>query len=167
LADPNAEWPERNDVTDDEWMQEALALADRAASLGEVPVGCVLVDGEGRKVAEGHNLRETNADPTAHAEIVAIRSAAGKLNSWRLEGHTLFVTLEPCAMCAGALVNARMARVVWGCDDPKAGACSSLFSIGQDPRLNHRFVMTRGVLETECADRLKRFFAALRAQGKK
>ena len=159
--------PEEVDVTDDEWMREALALADLAASLGEVPVGCVLVDAAGNKVAESHNLRETDADPTAHAEIVAIRAAAKKLNSWRLEGHTLFVTLEPCAMCAGALVNARIARVVWGCDDPKAGACSSLFSIGQDPRLNHRFAMTRGVLELDCADRLKRFFGALRAQGKK
>lgn len=154
-------------MTDDEWMREALAEADRAASLGEVPVGCVLVDASGAKVASAHNLRETDADPTAHAEVVAVRAAAKALGSWRLEGHTLFVTLEPCVMCAGALVNARVARVVWGCDDPKAGACATLFSIGQDTRLNHRFATTRGVLETECADRLKRFFAALRAQGKK
>ncbi|MBX3258346.1 MAG: tRNA adenosine(34) deaminase TadA [Labilithrix sp.] len=154
-------------MTDDDWMREALAEADRAASLGEVPVGCVLVDAAGVKVASAHNLRETDADPTAHAEIVAIRAAAKALDSWRLEGHTLFVTLEPCVMCAGALVNARVARVVWGCDDPKAGACATLFSIGQDARLNHRFATTRGVLEGECADRLKRFFAALRAQGKK
>ncbi len=154
-------------MTDDDWMREALAEADRAASLGEVPVGCVLVDAAGAKVASAHNLRETDADPTAHAEVVAIRAAARALGSWRLEGHTLFVTLEPCVMCAGALVNARVARVVWGCDDPKAGACATLFSIGQDTRLNHRFATTRGVLETDCADRLKRFFAALRAQGKK
>ncbi|MBX3201205.1 MAG: tRNA adenosine(34) deaminase TadA [Labilithrix sp.] len=154
-------------MTDDDWMREALAEADRAASLGEVPVGCVLVDAAGAKVASAHNLRETDADPTAHAEVVAVRAAAKALGSWRLEGHTLFVTLEPCVMCAGALVNARVARVVWGCDDPKAGACATLFSIGQDTRLNHRFATTRGVLETECADRLKRFFAALRAQGKK
>ncbi|MBX3209857.1 MAG: tRNA adenosine(34) deaminase TadA [Labilithrix sp.] len=154
-------------MTDDDWMREALAEADRAASLGEVPVGCVLVDAGGARVAAGHNLRETDADPTAHAEVVAIRAAAKALGSWRLEGHTLFVTLEPCVMCAGALVNARIARVVWGCDDPKAGACATLFSIGQDTRLNHRFTTTRGVLEAECADRLKRFFAALRAQGKK
>ncbi|MBX3217161.1 MAG: tRNA adenosine(34) deaminase TadA [Labilithrix sp.] len=154
-------------MTDDDWMREALAEADRAASLGEVPVGCVLVDAAGAKVASAHNLRETDADPTAHAEVVAIRAAARALGSWRLEGHTLFVTLEPCVMCAGALVNARVARVVWGCDDPKAGACATLFSIGQDTRLNHRFATTRGVLEAECADRLKRFFAALRAQGKK
>lgn len=147
-------------------MQEALALADRAAEVGEVPVGCVLIDAEGNKVASSHNLRETEGDPTAHAEIVAIRSAARARGAWRLEGHTLYVTLEPCAMCAGALVNARVARVVWGCDDPKAGACVSLFSIGQDPRLNHRFATTGGVRGAECADRLKRFFAALRAQAK-
>jgi tRNA(adenine34) deaminase len=154
-------------VTDDEWMLEALTEADRAASLGEVPVGCVLVDAAGLKVASGYNLRETDHDPTAHAEIVAIRSAARARGTWRLEGHTLYVTLEPCVMCAGALVNARISRVVWGCDDPKAGACVTLFTIGQDARLNHRYTLTRGVLETECAERLKRFFASLRAQGKK
>ncbi len=152
---------------DESWMREALVEADRAASRGEVPVGCVLVDASGARVASGHNLRETDADPTAHAEIVAVRAAARALGSWRLEGHTLYVTLEPCVMCAGALVNARIARVVWGCDDPKAGACTTLFTIGQDTRLNHRFAVTRGVLEVDCADRLKRFFAALRAQGKK
>lgn len=158
--------PARN-VTDEEWMREALFEADLAASIGEVPVGCVLVDAAGKKVAASHNLRETDADPTAHAEIVAIRAAARAQSSWRLEGHTLYVTLEPCVMCAGALVNARVARVVWGCDDPKAGGCTTLYQIGQDPRLNHRFTMTRGVLETESADRLKRFFASLRARGKK
>jgi tRNA(adenine34) deaminase len=156
-----------SETRDDEWMREALAEADRAGSLGEVPVGCVLVDAGGRAVASGHNLRETERDPTAHAEIVAIRAAARALGSWRLEGHTLYVTLEPCVMCAGALVNARVARVVWGCDDPKAGACKTLFAVGQDPRLNHRFAVTRGVLELECQGRLKRFFASLRAQGKK
>ncbi len=148
-------------------MLEALGEADRAASLGEVPVGCVLVDAGGARVATGHNLRETEQDPTAHAELVAIREGARVKRSWRLEGCTLYVTLEPCAMCAGALVHARVARVVWGCDDPKGGACRTLFTIGQDPRLNHRFVMTPGVLADDCADRLKRFFAALRAQGKK
>jgi tRNA(adenine34) deaminase len=152
---------------DTEWMQAALAEADRAAAKGEVPVGAVLVSATGEIVATGHNLRETEADPTAHAEIVAIRAAAHARRSWRLDGTTLYVTLEPCAMCAGAMVNARIDRVVWGCDDPKAGACTSLFTIGQDTRLNHRFTITRGVLEGECADRLKRFFAALRAQGKK
>ena len=149
------------------WMREALAEADVAASLGEVPIGCVIVDADGAELARGHNLRETDADPSAHAEIVAVRSAAKKLSSWRLEGCTLYVTLEPCPMCAGALVNARMKRVVWGCDDPKAGAVTTMFGIGTDPRLNHRFAIEKGVLADECADRLKRFFAALRAQGKK
>jgi tRNA(adenine34) deaminase len=154
-------------TTDEHWMREALALADRGVALREVPVGCVVVDADGRRVGAAHNLRETEADPTAHAEIVAIRAAARERRSWRLEGCTLYVTLEPCVMCAGALVNARVARVVWGCDDPKAGACATLFTIGQDTRLNHRFAITRGVLETECADRLRQFFAVLRAQGKK
>ncbi len=153
--------------SDEARMHQALALADQAAHLGEVPVGCVLFDAEGRLVAAAHNLRETSSDPTAHAEIVAMRAAAQALGSWRLEGHTLYVTLEPCAMCAGALVNARIARVVWGCDDPKAGACVTLFSIGQDARLNHRFAITKGVLESECAERLRSFFSALRAQSKR
>lgn len=148
-------------------MREALAEADVAASLGEVPVGSVIVAPDGRELARGHNLRETENDSTAHAEIVAIRAASKALGTWRLEGCTLFVTLEPCPMCAGALVNARIARVVWGCDDPKAGACATLYQIGTDPRLNHRFAITRGVLDVDCADRLKKFFAALRAQGKK
>jgi len=148
-------------------MREALGEADRASSLGEVPVGAVVVDASGQRVSTGYNLRETEADPTAHAEIVAIRAAARTMRSWRLEGCTLYVTLEPCVMCAGALVNARIARVVWGCDDPKAGACTTLFTIGADARLNHRFPMTRGVLEAECRGRLQQFFAALRAQGKK
>jgi tRNA(adenine34) deaminase len=148
-------------------MREALVEADVAASLGEVPVGCVIVAPDGHELARGHNLRETENDSTAHAEIVAIRAASKALGTWRLEGCTLFVTLEPCPMCAGALVNARIGRVVWGCDDPKAGACATLYQIGTDPRLNHRFAITRGVLDVDCADRLKRFFAALRAQGKK
>jgi tRNA(adenine34) deaminase len=154
-------------TTDEAWMSEALALADRAAAFGEVPVGAVLVGPEGDRWAVGYNLRETTADPTAHAEIVALRAAAKERGSWRLEGSTLYVTLEPCVMCAGALVNARVAKVVWGCDDPKAGACVTLFTIGTDERLNHRFTTERGVLETACAERLKRFFASLRAQGKK
>ena len=153
-------------VDDEHWMRVALAEADRAAELGEVPVGAVLV-AEGKLLASGHNLRETDADPTAHAEIVAIRSAAKARSSWRLDGTTLYVTLEPCVMCAGALVHARVDRVVWGCDDPKGGACTTLYTIGQDARLNHRFEIARGVLETECADRLRAFFAKLRAMGKK
>jgi tRNA(adenine34) deaminase len=154
-------------ASDDDWMRVALGEADVAGSLGEVPIGAIIVDATGTELARGHNLRETDDDPTAHAEIVAVRAAAQKLASWRLEGCTLYVTLEPCPMCAGALVNARVARVVWGCDDPKAGAVATMFGIGTDPRLNHRFAIEKGVLAEECADRLKRFFAALRAQGKK
>lgn len=152
---------------DEDLMREALAEADVAATKGEVPVGCILVDGQGTIVARGHNLRETLADPTAHAEMVALREAARARGSWRLDGLTLYVTLEPCPMCAGALVNARIDRVVYGCDDPKAGAVRSLFTIGRDERLNHRFELQAGVLAEPCADRLRRFFAALRAQGKK
>src|SRR3954469_23378591 len=104
-------------------MREALVLADRAASMGEVPVGSIIVTNDGRRVGEGFNLREADQDPTAHAEMIAIRTAAKTLGSWRLEQCPLYVTLEPCPMCAGALVHARVARVVWGCDDPKGGAC--------------------------------------------
>src|SRR5690242_1739751 len=153
--------------TDDAWMGRALEEADAAAAKGEVPVGCVLVGADGVLLATGHNQRETLEDPTAHAEMVAIRGAAQALGSWRLEGVTCFVTLEPCAMCAGALVHARVARVVYGCDDPKGGAVVTLYNIGSDPRLNHRFELVRGVRAEECAQRLRAFFAALRALGKK
>lgn len=152
---------------DEVWMRRALEEADIAAGKGEVPVGAVVVSAEGELLAVGHNLRETDADPSAHAELLAMRHAAHARRSWRLEGATVYVTLEPCVMCAGAMVNARIARLVYGCDDPKAGACGTLYTIGDDTRLNHRFPTVRGVLADECADRLKRFFAALRAQGKK
>jgi len=148
------------------FMREALVEADVAASKSEVPVGCVLVDGAGAIVGRGHNLRETLADPTAHAETVALREAARARRSWRLDDVTAYVTLEPCPMCAGALVNARIRRVVYGCDDPKAGAVRSLFDIGRTPKLNHQFELTSGVRETECADRLRTFFARLRSQSK-
>jgi len=149
------------------WMREALAEAKLAAAAGDVPIGCVLVDANGDVMARAHNEREKTKDPTAHAEIVALREASRKMGSWRLEGVTAVVTLEPCAMCAGAFVHARVARVVYGCDDPKGGAVNTLFSIGQDSRLNHRFEVTRGVMEEECAVVLKEFFAGLRALGKK
>jgi tRNA(adenine34) deaminase len=152
---------------DEQWMRSALDEADQAAAKGEVPVGAVIVSQTGELLASGHNLRETDEDPTAHAEVIAMRAAAKKLGTWRLEGATLYATLEPCVMCAGAMVNARIGRVVYGCDDPKAGACATLFTIGEDARLNHRFPVTRGVLAEECANRLRSFFAALRAQGKK
>ena len=154
-------------MDDEHWMRVALDEADVAASKGEVPVGAVIVSSTGELLATGHNLRETDEDPTAHAEVVAIRAAAQKLGTWRLEDTTLYVTLEPCVMCAGAMVNARVGRLVYGAADPKAGACTTLFTIGTDTRLNHRFPIVSGVLAEECADRLRRFFAALRAQGKK
>jgi tRNA(adenine34) deaminase len=161
------EGPPPGEGVDEHWMRAALQEADAAASVGEVPVGCVLVTAGGVELTRGHNLRETLKDPTAHAEMVAIQGAAKASGSWRLDGVTAYVTLEPCPMCAGALVHARVARVVYGCDDPKGGAVTTLYSIGQDPRLNHRFALSRGVLADECAERLRRFFAALRAQGKK
>jgi tRNA(adenine34) deaminase len=153
--------------SDDDWMQKALAEADAAAAEGEVPVGCVIVGKDGEELARAHNLRESLADPTAHAEMLAIRRASEELGTWRLEGATLYVTLEPCVMCAGALVHGRIERLVYGCDDPKGGAVRTLFTIGSDARLNHRFDVTPGVLASECGDRLKAFFGRLRALGKK
>ena len=144
-------------------MGIALEEADAAAASGEVPVGCILVDADGRLLGRGRNARESSADPTAHAEIVAVREAAARSLSWRLEGATAYVTLEPCAMCAGALVHARVERVVYGCADPKGGAVDTMFGIGRDARLNHRFEVTAGVMADECAERLRRFFADLRA----
>jgi tRNA(adenine34) deaminase len=152
------------DGTEQEWMRLALEEAEAAAAKGEVPVGCVIVDASGRAIARGHNARETLADPTAHAEIVAVREAAARALTWRLDGATAYVTLEPCAMCAGALVHARVARVVYGCADPKGGAIDTMFGIGRDPRLNHRFEVVSGVLGEECSSTLRRFFAELRAR---
>jgi len=152
--------------SDEDWIRVALAEADVAAVAGEVPVGCVAVGPDGIELARGHNLRETLADPTAHAEMIVLRAAAKQLSTWRLGGATVYVTLEPCVMCAGALVNARVARVVYGCDDPKGGGVVTLFQIGQDARLNHRFQVVRDVLSQECAGRLRAFFGQLRAQGK-
>lgn len=149
------------------WMQAALAEADLAARAGDVPVGAVIVSADGALIAVGQNRREQDQDPTAHAEIVALRAAARKIGHWRIEGATLYCTLEPCAMCAGALVNARIACVVYGAPDPKAGAIKSVFSIGCDNRLNHRFDARAGVLQDECILVLQRFFAALRAEGQK
>jgi tRNA(adenine34) deaminase len=148
--------------SDAAWMECALAEADLAASAGEVPVGCVVVDAAGRELGRGRNARESRGDPTAHAEIVAIRAAAEAIGGWRLEGTTAYVTLEPCAMCAGALVLARVGRVVYGCADPKAGAVHTMFGIGIDVRLNHRFEVVAGVRGDECAARLREFFATLR-----
>lgn len=153
------------EAVDLRWMAAALGEADAAASAGEVPVGCVIVDASHCVLGRGRNARETLADPTAHAEILALREAAAATASWRLDGATAYVTLEPCAMCAGALVHARVARVVYGCADPKGGAVDTMFGIGRDPRLNHRFDVTAGVRADECAERLRRFFAELRSRG--
>jgi len=142
-------------------MGLALAEADRAAKIGEVPVGAVVVR-EGEVVGRGHNRREIDQDPFAHAELLALREAAARAGSWRLSGCEVFVTLEPCAMCAGALVASRVDRLVFGAWDPKAGYCGSLGNLVQDPRLNHRLAVTPGVREAECGGRLKEFFAALR-----
>jgi len=150
--------------SDTDWMTVALSEADAAAAVGEVPVGCVVVGAEGQELGRGRNGREALADPTAHAEMIAIRAAAARVGNWRLEGATAYVTLEPCAMCAGALVLSRVARLVYGCADPKAGAVHTLYSIGRDPRLNHRFDVEEGVLGSACSERLRLFFAALRAR---
>jgi tRNA(adenine34) deaminase len=150
-------------VLDELFMRLAIAEADLAARDGEVPVGAVVIDGSGCVVGRGRNRRESGKDPTAHAEVEALREAARSLDRWRLLDATLYVTLEPCPMCAGALVNARVARVVFGCADPKAGALESLFRLGDDPRLNHRFQVVSGVLASECAEQLRAFFKRLRA----
>lgn len=143
------------------YMAEALALAREAEALGEVPVGAVVVR-EGRIVGRGHNRRETWGDPTAHAEILAIREAAAALGGWRLTGCSLYVTLEPCVMCAGAVVLARLDRLVFGAYDPKGGAVGSLMNVVQDERLNHRVNVTSGVEAEASAALLRRFFQSRR-----
>jgi tRNA(adenine34) deaminase len=140
-------------------MQLALDQARLAAMHGDVPVGAVVIDQAGSVLASAGNEREIRHDPTAHAELLALREASRQLRSWRLTGLTLVVTLEPCTMCAGALVLARIARLVFGAFDPKAGAVSSLFDVVRDPRLNHRVDIRGGVLEAECGALLKDFFA--------
>ncbi|MCA9581982.1 MAG: nucleoside deaminase [Myxococcales bacterium] len=144
-------------------MDLALAEARLAADAGEVPVGSVFVK-DGVVIARGHNLRERAQDPTAHAELIALRGAAARLRTWRLTGVTCYVTLEPCPMCAGALVQARVDRVVWGADDPKAGAVRTLYAIGDDSRLNHRFAFEGGVRGDACGAILRDFFGAIRAK---
>jgi tRNA(adenine34) deaminase len=153
--------------TDDErFMREALKEARAAGAIDEVPVGAAVVRA-GRVIGRGHNQRQRLADPTAHAEMIAITAAAAFVGDWRLAGCTLYVTLEPCAMCAGAIVLARMDRLVFGPDDPKTGACGSLYTITTDPRSNHQVVVTRGVLEHECSLLLQDFFQRQRSMGKK
>ena len=146
------------------FMSLALDQAHQAAELGEVPVGAVVVDPAGQVVGRAHNRRELDQDPLAHAELLALGQAARALSSWRLIGTTLYVTLEPCVMCAGALVNARVERLVYGCEDPKAGAVRTLYALCEDPRLNHRVQDIRGVEGERCATVLRDFFAARREQ---
>jgi tRNA(adenine34) deaminase len=150
-------------MSDEDFMREAIAEAARAAARGEVPVGAVAVHGA-RIIGRGHNLRETARDPSAHAELIAMRAAAAYLSSWRLVDVTLYVTLEPCPMCAGAIVNGRVSRVVYGADDPKAGAVRTLYQLLDDPRLNHRPEVQASVLADACAAQLRAFFSAIRAR---
>ena len=145
----------------EDFMRLALAEAQVAADEGEIPVGAVAVL-DGKVVGAGHNRREGARDPTAHAELLAIQAAAKAVGAWRLTGVTVYVTLEPCTMCAGALVLARVDRVVFGTRDPKAGAVGSLMNLVQDPRLNHRMEVVEGVLQEECSSLLKAFFRRLR-----
>ena len=149
------------------FMQFALQEAEAAAEEGEVPVGAVIVHSERRVIASDHNRREQLHDPTAHAEMLAITQAAEALGSWRLDDCTLYVTLEPCPMCAGAILQARIPRVVYGANDPKAGAVQSLFKLLNDVRLNHQCSVVSGVLAEPCGNVLSRFFQRQRALGKK
>ena len=150
------------------WMRQSLQEAQSARAIAEVPIGCVIVhDPTGVIVGRGHNRREIDHDPTAHAEIIALRQAGASIGPWRLLNCTLYVTLEPCAMCAGAIVNARVPRLVYGCSDPKAGAVRTLYQLCEDARLNHRLEVREGVLADECAEAMREFFREQRALGKK
>ena len=154
------------EIQDDRgFMQEALAEAAAAQALGEVPIGAIVVH-DGRIVGRGHNLRETSNDPTTHAEMVAIRQAAAELGSWRLLDCRLYVTLEPCVMCMGAIILARIPRLIYACRDPKAGAVGSIYDFSQDERFNHRVNVIEGVLAEECSELLSGFFRELRARKK-
>jgi tRNA(adenine34) deaminase len=146
-----------------QWMEEAFALAEEAARDGEIPVGAVVVDRAGNVIGRGRNRRESG-DPLGHAELYAIREAAAAIGDWRLEGTTMAVTLEPCAMCAGALVNARVERLIFAAYDPKAGFCGSLGNLAQDDRLNHRLAVEGGFMEDRSRDLLQQFFRNLRTR---
>jgi tRNA(adenine34) deaminase len=155
-------------IEPEQLIREAIAEAKLALAADEVPIGAVVFhEPTGRIIGRGHNRREGDGDPTAHAEIIAMRNAAREMGSWRLTDCVLAVTLEPCPMCAGAIVNARVPRLIYGCSDPKAGAVRTLFRLCEDDRLNHRVVVEEGVLADDCAKILKSFFRAQRAAGKK
>ena len=147
-------------------MRQAIAEADKAKVKDEVPIGCVIVR-DGKIIARGHNLRETSQDPAGHAELIAIRKAARKVGSWRLLDTVLYVTLEPCTMCMGAIILARIPTVVFGCYDPKGGAAGSLYDLSNDPRLNHQIELLPRILEAECSGLLSNFFTELRARKKR
>jgi tRNA(adenine34) deaminase len=149
---------------DEDYMREALDEAQAAEEAGEVPVGALVVAANGEILGRGHNRTIMDCDPSAHAEIVALRDAARRVANHRLTGATLYVTVEPCAMCAGAVVQARIERLVYGCDDPKAGAVRTLYQIADDARLNHRAEVVAGVLAEECAEALRKFFQARRTE---
>jgi tRNA(adenine34) deaminase len=147
-----------------QWMEEALGLAEEAASEGEIPVGAVVVNWDGRIIGRGRNRRESG-DPLGHAELIAIAEAAKTIGDWRLEGTTMVVTLEPCAMCAGALVNARVETLIFGAYDPKAGFCGTLGNLVQDPRLNHRLAVIGGFEEERARALMRQFFQRLRQRS--
>jgi tRNA(adenine34) deaminase len=150
---------------DDYWMKKAWQLALKAEAIGEVPIGSIIVKDD-KIIGRGFNQRESRNDPSAHAEMIAIRQASRKLNAWRLLGTTLYVTLEPCPMCMGAILLARIDRVVFGCFDPKAGAAGSLYNLADDPRFNHRVELSSGVMKQECSEILSNFFRKLRMEKK-
>lgn len=149
--------------SDEQFMARAIDQAYIAEENGDVPIGCVIVH-EGQVIAKAYNQREQLTDPTAHAEIIALTQAADYLGSWRLGGCTIYVTLEPCPMCAGALVLARIDRLVYGCDDPKTGSCGSIYNIVEDTRLNHIVSVTSGVLGEKCSEQLSGFFKRRREE---
>ncbi len=150
---------------DEKFMKEAIRQAKKAAALEEVPIGCVIVS-QGKIIARGYNRRNTDKNTTSHAEINAIRKASKKLGDWRLEGCTIYITLEPCQMCAGAIVQARIDRAVIGCRNPKAGCAGSVLNLLEMPQFNHQVELTQGVLEEECSLMLSQFFSSLRERKK-
>lgn len=153
------------DFMDNPFMEQALLEAKKALAIGEVPIGAVLVQ-DGVIIGRGHNQKETLKDPTAHAEIISIRQAAKTIGSWRLTGADLYVTLEPCPMCAGAIVNSRINKLFYGAEDPKTGAVSSLMNLVQDQRLNHHVEVIGGVCQESCSQLLKDFFLVLRKRAR-
>ena len=155
-------------TTDEKYMKQAIKQAKKAYAIDEVPIGCIIVrDEDGKVIARGYNRRNTDKNTLSHAELNAIRKASKKLGDWRLEECTMYVTLEPCQMCSGAIVQSRMTRVVVGCMNPKAGCAGSILNLLQMPQFNHQVELTTGVLEEECSQMMKTFFKELREKRKK